>query len=71
MAVSEDFRFRGVTGPRPRGLELGNRYVALVHRAVTRDAGVYGQFLRVLNLLDPPKTLLRPSILLRVLWAGQ
>jgi 2-polyprenyl-6-methoxyphenol hydroxylase-like FAD-dependent oxidoreductase len=71
MAVSEDFRFRGVTGPRPRGLEVGNRYVAMVHRAVTRDARVYGQFLRVLNLLDSPNTLFRPSIIARVLWRGQ
>jgi 2-polyprenyl-6-methoxyphenol hydroxylase-like FAD-dependent oxidoreductase len=67
MAVSEDFRFRGVTGPRPRGLELGNRYTAMVHRAVTRDAYVYGRFLRVLNLLDPPGILFRPNVVFRVL----
>ncbi len=70
MAVSEDFRFRGVTGPKPRALEFGNRYVALVHRAVTRDAQVYGQFLRVLNLLDPPSTLFQPAIIYRVLRAA-
>ena len=63
--IGEDFRFRGVTGPRPRGLELGNRYVGMVHRAVTRDAQVYSRFLRVLNLLDPPVTLFRPGTVLR------
>ena len=71
MAVSEDFRFHGVTGPRPWGLELGNRYVAMVHRAVTRDARVYGQFLRVLNLLESPNTLFRPGVVMRVLLAGR
>ncbi len=71
MAVSEDFRFRGVTGPRPRGLEMGNRYVAMVHRAVIRDARVYSQFLRVLNLLESPNTLFRPSIIARVLRGSQ
>ncbi len=50
-----------------RGLALSNRYVAMVHRAVIRDARVYSQFLRVLNLLDPPGTLFRPAIMLRVL----
>ena len=70
MAVSEDFRFRGVTGPRPRGLELGNRYVAMVHRSVIRDAHVYSSFLRVLNLLEPPSTLFRPRVVFRVLRAG-
>ncbi len=70
MAVSEDFRFRGVTGSRPRGLELGNRYIAMVHRAVTRDAHVYGQFLRVLNLLESPNTLFHPTVMLRILWAA-
>jgi 2-polyprenyl-6-methoxyphenol hydroxylase-like FAD-dependent oxidoreductase len=71
MAVGEDFRFRGVTGPRPRGLELGNRYIGMVHRAVTRDPQVYSRFLRVLNLLDPPVTLFRPGTMLRVLRSGQ
>lgn len=71
MAISEDFRFREVTGQRPRGLELGNRYVGMVHRAVTRDAQVYSRFLRVMNLLDPPRTLFRPSIVLRVVRSGK
>ncbi len=71
MAISEDFRFPEVTGPRPAGLELGNRYVGMVHRAVTRDPQVYSRFLRVMNLLDPPSTLFRPGTVLRVLRAGR
>ena len=70
LAAGEDFRYPEVRGARPAGTNLVNRYVAMVHRAVTRDARVYGDFLRVLNLLDPPTLLFRPATFWRVLQAN-
>lgn len=70
LAAGEDFRYPGVRGPKMPGTGLVNRYVALVHRAVMRDKRVYGDFLRVLNLLDSPALLFRPAIFWRVLQAN-
>jgi hypothetical protein len=45
----------------------GHSYVTLVQRAGTRDPDVAAAFLRVIALLEPEESLLRPTILLRVL----
>ena len=52
------------------GTDLGNRYVGLIHRAAMRDERVYGDFLSVLNLLEPPRILFRPATVWRVLRAS-
>lgn len=70
LAVGEDFRFPQTSGPKPAGIDLLNRYVAMVHRATQRDPEVTRAFLRVMNLLAPPASLLAPGILLRVLRAA-
>jgi 2-polyprenyl-6-methoxyphenol hydroxylase-like FAD-dependent oxidoreductase len=70
LAVGEDFRFPQTRGPRPAGIDLLNRYVALVHRATQTDAQVTQAFLRVMNLLAPPSSLMAPGVLLRVLRAA-
>jgi 2-polyprenyl-6-methoxyphenol hydroxylase-like FAD-dependent oxidoreductase len=70
LAVGEDFRFPQTTGPKPAGIDLLNRYVAMVHRATRTDAEVTRAFLRVMNLLAPPASLMAPGLLLRVLRAA-
>lgn len=70
MAVGEDFRFPETEGARPVGVDLINAYIAAVHRATHHDRVVYGQFLRTMNLLAPPTTLMHPRIAWRVLLAG-
>ena len=65
-AVSEDFRFAETTGPKPGGTDFINRYVAAVHRAATRDSYVFGEFLKVMNLLARPESLFHPKTLWRV-----
>jgi hypothetical protein len=48
-------------------VRLVNAYVGRLHAAASTDAVVGAAFLRVLNLVDPPARLLRPSIVRRVL----
>lgn len=70
LAVGEDFRFPQTAGPKPAGIDMLNRYVALVHRATQHDSAVTRAFLQVMNLLAPPASLLSPGVVLRVLRAG-
>lgn len=71
LAVGEDFRFPQTVGKRPAGVDQLNRYVAMVHRATLRDPEVTRAFLRVMNLLAPPASLLAPSVMLRVFRANR
>ena len=66
LAVGEDFRFPGTTGPKPAGIDFLNRYVAAVHRATLVDAEVCAAFIQVMNLLAPPTSLMTPRMMLRV-----
>ncbi len=70
LAVGEDFRFPETTGPKPAGVDLLNRYVAAVHRATLVDPVVGAAFIKVMNLLASPSSLLTPGIMLRVLRAN-
>lgn len=71
LAVGEDFRFPQTTGPKPAGVDLLNRYVAMVHRATLVDETVGRAFAAVMNLMAPPTSLMAPRILLRVLRANR
>jgi hypothetical protein len=70
IAVGEDFRWAETEGPKPPGTDLINRYIAYLHRVMEDDTVVYEQFLRVVNLLEPPATLMHPRILWRA-WRWQ
>jgi 2-polyprenyl-6-methoxyphenol hydroxylase-like FAD-dependent oxidoreductase len=67
IATGEDFRFPQTVVKIPFGINLVNRYVALVHRATIKDEIVCGAFLKVMGLLEPPSSLFHPRILWRVL----
>ncbi|MBL8093467.1 MAG: FAD-dependent monooxygenase [Anaerolineales bacterium] len=71
LAVGEDFRYPSTTGPKPFGIDLLNRYVAAVHRATLVDVEVCRAFLKVMNLIEPPASLMAPRILIRVLRANR
>jgi hypothetical protein len=49
---------------------LVNAYLARLHAAAADDASLASAFLRVAGLVAPPRSLLRPSIAVRVLRAG-
>lgn len=66
LSVGEDFRFPQTTGPKPAGVDLINRYVGAVHRATRFDPEVGRAFLKVMNLLEPPTSLMTPGMMWRV-----
>lgn len=66
LCVGEDFRFPQTSGPKPAGIDLINRYVAAVHRATRFDPEVGRAFLKVMNLLEPPTSLMKPGMMWRV-----
>ena len=71
LAVGEDFRFPGTTGPKPAGIDLINRYVAAVHRATQDDIVVGAAFINVMNLTAAPTSLMTPGMMLRVWQANR
>ena len=62
-----NFAAPDVTGPRPAGTRLANRYAGLVHEAASTDERVCRAFLDVMNLTHPPTTLFHPAVAWRVL----
>jgi 2-polyprenyl-6-methoxyphenol hydroxylase-like FAD-dependent oxidoreductase len=67
MATGADFQFAATTGPKPRGTDLVNRYIARLNRKARRDGTLRDAFFRVMMLERPPTTLFHPRILWRVL----
>jgi 2-polyprenyl-6-methoxyphenol hydroxylase-like FAD-dependent oxidoreductase len=67
LAVGEDFRYPETEGKKPPFTDMLNAYVERVHKATQRDPVVYAQFLRVMNLMAPPASLMSPRIMWRVL----
>jgi 2-polyprenyl-6-methoxyphenol hydroxylase-like FAD-dependent oxidoreductase len=67
IATGEDLRFPQVEGRRPRGFHLLNRYLDRVHAVASSDPEVCRKFFDVLNLLEPPTSLMRPPVAWRVL----
>jgi 2-polyprenyl-6-methoxyphenol hydroxylase-like FAD-dependent oxidoreductase len=67
MAAGGDFAFSGVTGRRPAGTSLVNWYLDHVHDAASTNQEVCRAFFRVANLLEPPSSLFKPSIVARVI----
>lgn len=70
LAVGEDFRYPETEGRKSILTDFLNAYVLKVHIATHHDPVVYAQFLRVMNLLEPPASLLKPGIIWRV-WREQ
>jgi 2-polyprenyl-6-methoxyphenol hydroxylase-like FAD-dependent oxidoreductase len=67
IATSEDLRSPQVKGPRPPGSWLVNRYFDRVHAAASVDAAVCRKFFDFLTLLAPPRSLVSPTLVWRVL----
>jgi 2-polyprenyl-6-methoxyphenol hydroxylase-like FAD-dependent oxidoreductase len=62
-----DLAFPGVTGRRTATVRIVNAYLPRLHAVAAKDAELSKAFVRVTGLLDPPQSLLRPAIALRVL----
>jgi hypothetical protein len=70
LAVREDFRFPGVTGPKPPATDLINRYVTRFHETTFHDQETAYAFFQVMNLIQPPTLLFHPRIVWRVIKSG-
>ncbi|MCM8750595.1 hypothetical protein NET02_15725 [Thermomicrobiaceae bacterium CFH 74404] len=67
IVVSGDLRFPEVEGKRVPAIRFINAYMARLHRAAHRDAVIARAFNDVAGLIAPPRSLIRPRILWRVL----
>ncbi|MEU2170951.1 FAD-dependent oxidoreductase [Micromonospora chersina] len=67
IAVGTDLRFAEVPGRRGARVRFINAFVHRLHVAAVDDAVLGAAFLRVLNLVRPPASLLRPGVVVRVL----
>jgi flavin-dependent dehydrogenase len=70
LASTADLAHAGVPGPRTLRTRLTNAYTARAHRAAHTDPRVARTFLRVVNLVEPPAALLRPSVAHRIIRCG-
>jgi 2-polyprenyl-6-methoxyphenol hydroxylase-like FAD-dependent oxidoreductase len=71
MAVGEDFRYAETEGKKARGTDFVNAYGARLHRATHSDPQVLVEFLKVMNLMQPPASLFHPKTVWRVLRSGR
>ena len=66
-AVGNDLGFAEVTGPRTPLVRFLNWYLSKLHLAAHNDAQVSNAFLKVINMVAPPPSLMQPQIVWRVI----
>jgi 2-polyprenyl-6-methoxyphenol hydroxylase-like FAD-dependent oxidoreductase len=66
-AVGNDLRLLEIEGPRSAMTRFVNWYVGKLHRAAHHDPLLSVAFLKVINLMEPPPSLMRPALMWRVL----
>ena len=71
MVVGGDLAFPEVAGPRTAKVRLLGAYMARLHAAAAHDPRLAVSFARVMALMDPPTSLLRPGTAARVLRGGR
>lgn len=69
IAVGSDLRMPETVGPRSLGVKLINWYISKLHKWGHHDDAAAVAFMRVAHLLATPDSLMRPAMVLRVLWA--
>jgi len=67
IAVGADFAFPETTGPRPAGTAVVNQYIDRLVRKAHSDGELTDAYYRVFRLERPTTSLLRPSVVWRVL----
>jgi flavin-dependent dehydrogenase len=65
-----DMRWPGTEGKRPLHLALAKRFGDIFMRACYQDRVLYMALMQIIHMLKPPTSLLRPSILARLAFAG-
>lgn len=70
IAVGGDFQYPQTVGPKPRGTEQTNRYVSRLIRGAQSSLSLARSFTEVVNLQAPPRSLVHPSVVARVVVAS-
>ena len=70
VAATNDLRMPGVAGSRTPLVRFLNWYVAKLHLGARQDSSLAMAFQKVASLLVPPQSLLKPSVIARVLSAA-
>jgi 2-polyprenyl-6-methoxyphenol hydroxylase-like FAD-dependent oxidoreductase len=70
MTNTVDLSFPGVKGERPLKIRFGNYFLKKVQVAATRDSKVTAAYFRAAGMIERPNSLMRPTMLLRILWGA-
>lgn len=69
VTLAEDFKFPETQGTPPKIPKLIERYFNKLSRVMNQDPVLFKAFVQVLNLVKPPTSLFRPSLIWRVIRA--
>jgi 2-polyprenyl-6-methoxyphenol hydroxylase-like FAD-dependent oxidoreductase len=67
MVITEDFRYSATRGKKPFGLSIQQWYAKNIFLLSSQNQDVYDSFIKVMNLVRPITSLMKPSILKVVL----
>ncbi len=70
VAVGSDLRIPETIGPRNAGVSFINWYIAKLHKRAHRDPQAAVAFLKVANLVEPPPSVMKPGLAMKVLFGG-
>ncbi|MFG6116107.1 FAD-dependent oxidoreductase [Halobacillus sp. MO56] len=62
MVITEDFRYPDTIGKKPVGLAIQQWYAKNIFLLSSENKDVYQSFIRVMHLLGPTSTLMRPGV---------
>lgn len=65
-SAGADLGYPGVVGRRTPAIRLANAYISRLQRAAVSDPTLAAAFVRVAGAVDPPRSLMRPSLAWRV-----
>ena len=68
MTNTVDLSFPDVEGKRSLKVRIGQAFLSRVQIAATRDGTVAAAYMRAAGLVESPESLMRPTLLLRILW---
>ncbi|MFI5929114.1 FAD-dependent oxidoreductase [Micromonospora sp. NPDC051543] len=71
IAAGGDLAFPEVEGDRPLMVRVMNRYMAKLMYGMLHDSRITEAFMRVAGLIDPPQSLLKPAMMMRVFRAAR
>lgn len=71
MVMAEDLRYPGISGKAPFGLSFQKWFSKQIFLLSAKDEKIYDSFIKVMNLVEPATTLLKPGILGRVFFISR